>query len=246
MNVFTNPSNIVKGFPFSVTLMIILGTHEAGHYIFAKRGNVAVTYPYFIPAPSFLGTFGAFIKIKSPVPNRNVLIKFSAAGPIAGFLAALPAVIIGLALSEIKDISNTRGILLGSSILFNILSQLIVGVVPDSYDIVLHPIAFAGWIGFFVTALNLLPVSQLDGGHILYAFSERWHRWLSKVIIIILIPLGFYWEGWFIWAILISIFGSKHPPVIDEVTQSTYLEQYLAIISLAILILTFVPIPFNF
>jgi len=208
--------------------------------------SVQATLPYFIPAPSFLGTFGAFIKMKSLIPNRRVLLKIGAAGPFAGFAVALPSTIIGLMLSEVREPSAvSSGISLGSSLLLSFLTKSILGVSNDSADILLHPVAFAGWIGLFVTALNLLPIGQLDGGHIIFALSRRLHNLLSKIAFLLLLPLGFFWEGWLIWAAAIFIFGINHPPVVDETPSLSKEDRILAAVAIIIFVITFIPVPFK-
>lgn len=240
------PHLIYKGLPFSLTLMLILGTHEIGHYLTSRKNGVKATLPYFIPAPSLLGTFGAFIKMKSPIPDRRVLLKIGVAGPLAGFLIALPATIIGLGISEVREPSQIKGgISLGSSILLSFLTKSILGVTDESADIVLHPIAFAGWIGLFVTALNLLPLGQLDGGHIVYSLFKRGHKALSWATFIFLFPLGLFWEGWLFWIMAVFIFGLKHPPLIDEITALEKEDKILGAIALIIFIITFIPVPFK-
>jgi membrane-associated protease RseP (regulator of RpoE activity) len=162
-NPLAAPRDLVLGFMFSIPLLSILGVHELGHYTAARRHDIEVTPPYFIPAPSFIGTFGAFIKIRSPVPNRNALMDIGAAGPIAGAIVAVPVLLIGLKLSVVRETAGMgAGIPLGESLLFRAAIYTVIGSVPDGYDVVLHPVAFAGWIGLLVTALNLLPSGQLD------------------------------------------------------------------------------------
>ena len=164
-----------RGLPFSITLLTILLFHEFGHYFMAKKHRVEASLPYFIPAPSIIGTFGAVIKMRSPLYSKRSLLDIGAAGPLAGVVVAIPATMIGLYFSEIKPIAGMQGgISLGSSLLFSFLSRITIGVVPEHYDIFLHPMAFAGWIGLLVTMLNLIPVGQLDGGHIAYAiFGQK-------------------------------------------------------------------------
>ena len=171
--VATMVTTFLAGGPlFSISLLLILGAHEFGHYWASKKNGVQSTLPYFIPAPPIFiaGTFGAFIQIKQKIPNRMVLMEIGAAGPIAGFVVALPMLILGLYLSPVTPSIGMGSINFGSSLILNLCSQLVLGVDPSSPDINihLHPIAFAGWIGMLVTALNLMPVGQLDGGHIIY------------------------------------------------------------------------------
>ncbi|MDP3110916.1 MAG: site-2 protease family protein, partial [Thermodesulfovibrionales bacterium] len=215
-NITKDPSKILKGLPFSLTLMLILLCHELSHYIASKKHHIKATLPYFIPAPTLIGTMGAFIKMKSPITTRMALIDIGASGPIAGFIISLIATLIGLPLSQVILTKGIKGSLaLGDSLLFSLLSRLILGEIPDSYDVLLHPIAFAGWIGFFVTALNLIPIGQLDGGHIAYAIMGEKHIHISKVLVPVLIVLGFFlWEGWIIWGVLLLILGLRHPPVL--------------------------------
>ena len=158
-------SQIHKGLPFSITLLMILLFHEFGHYFMAKKHHVDATLPYFIPAPSIIGTFGAVIKMRSPLRSKRALLDIGAAGPLAGIIVAIPATIIGLYLSEVKFVTGTHGgISLGSSLLFSFLARLSIGSIPENYDIFLHPVAFAGWIGMLVTMLNLLPIGTIGWG----------------------------------------------------------------------------------
>ncbi|MBI4687516.1 MAG: site-2 protease family protein [Nitrospirae bacterium] len=198
-----NPEKIYLGIPFSATLLTILMTHELSHYFVSRRHNVSVTLPYFIPAPSMIGTFGAIIKMRPPIYDKRSLIDIGSAGPLGGFVVAVAAVIIGLSYSEIIPVGKLpkEGFSLGSSLLFSFLAKLVLNIDMQRYDVVLHPVAFAGWIGLFVTSVNLLPLGQLDGGHIAYAvFGER-QPLIARIVIGILIILGFTtWEGWIVWA----------------------------------------------
>jgi membrane-associated protease RseP (regulator of RpoE activity) len=185
---------LYKGLPFSLTLLTILLFHEFGHYFMARKHRVDATLPYFIPAPPpfILGTFGAVIKMRSPVSSKRALFDIGVAGPLSGVLVAIPAIVVGLRLSEVRVASElTGGLHLGSSLLFLLLSRISVGLVPEGHDIVLHSIAFAGWIGLLVTMINLLPVGQLDGGHVTYAvFGRRWHAKIVSVILPLLLIIG--------------------------------------------------------
>lgn len=227
--------------------MFILLCHELSHYIASKKHNVKATLPYFIPAPTLIGTMGAFIKIQSPITTRQALIDIGSSGPIAGFIVSLAAVIIGLQMSEIKPIiDHGEGLILGDSLLFTFLSKLILGSLSDSQDIFLHPVAFAGWIGFFVTALNLIPVGQLDGGHIAFGILGEKHFTISRILILILIIFGvFFWQGWLIWGILLIILGLEHPPVLLWENSLDKKRRILGWISIIIFIITFTPVPFR-
>jgi membrane-associated protease RseP (regulator of RpoE activity) len=244
-------SQIYKGLPFSLTLLLILLCHEFGHYFMARKHRVDATLPYFIPAPSLIGTFGAVIKMRSPLYSKRALLDVGAAGPLAGVIVAIPAVIVGLQLSEIRPLSQLPegGISLGSSLLFSLLSRLVIGVVPDNYDILLHPVAFAGWIGLLVTMLNLLPVGQLDGGHVAYAvLGQQWHRISSYLMLPILFILGIKaWEGWLVWCVLlIFVTGTKHPPTMDDYLPLDPGRKLIGWLALLLFILTFTPAPFMF
>ena len=248
VNPLKNPLAILQGWPFSVTLMLILGFHEFGHYYLAHKHQVNATLPYFIPAPTFIGTFGAFIKIKSPIYRKAALLQIGAAGPIAGFIIAVPALIIGLSLSQIVEINSANiGITLGDSILMKILLVIIFPGLRETQDIMLHPIAFAGWIGLLVTMLNLLPIGQLDGGHIAYAMLGRKHDKVAKFVLLALIPMGLLSLNWLVWAVLILILmrTTKHPPVEDVDAPLSTLNKRIGYACLAIFILCFIPIPFG-
>jgi len=250
-NVFSNPLEITKGIPFSFTLLLILGCHEFGHYYYAMKHNVDATLPYFIPAPPFLfliGTFGAFIKIKSPIYRRDALLQIGAAGPIAGFIIAVPALIIGLMLSTVVAVDSAQvGIILGDSILMKLLTVIIYPGLPENMDILLHPMAFAGWIGLLVTMLNLLPIGQLDGGHIAYAMLGKKHKTLAKAAFLALIPLSFLSLNWLIWGILILVImrTTNHPPIQDIQTPLSKQNKNIGYICLLIFLLCFIPAPFQ-
>jgi membrane-associated protease RseP (regulator of RpoE activity) len=247
VNVIEEPEKFYKGLPFSLTLMSILLAHELSHYVASRKHNVQATLPYFIPAPTLIGTFGAFIKMKSPVTTRKALLDIGISGPLAGFIISVIVSVIGLFLSKVVPVQETKEALgLGDSLLFSTLSQMILDYQPGSQDILLHPVAFAGWIGFFVTSLNLLPIGQLDGGHIAYAlFGER-HAYLSKVLIPILFLLGiFLWEGWALWAIVLLILGLKHPPIYYSEIPLDSGRRFLGWLGFLIFIITFIPEPFK-
>jgi membrane-associated protease RseP (regulator of RpoE activity) len=242
---WVQPDKIYLGLPFSLTLIFILLTHEMSHYIASRLHNVSATLPYFIPAPSIIGTFGAVIKMKPPIPDRRSLIDIGASGPIGGFIIAVIACIVGLQFSEVKPSGQIQeGLAFGSSLLFSFLTKLVLGIDPEKYDILLHPVAFAGWIGLLVTSLNLLPIGQLDGGHITYALLGEKHAWISKGMLPVLVVLGIvYWEGWLIWAALMIFLGYRHPPVVYPHIQLDRNRKLIGWIALVIFILTFTPTP---
>ncbi len=239
------PEKIYLGLPFSFTLLFILMTHELSHYFTSRRHKVSASLPYFIPAPSIIGTFGAIIKMKPPIPDRRSLIDIGASGPIGGFIIAVIATIIGLSWSEIKPSGEIQGgIAFGSSILFSLISKIVLNVDPEKFDVILHPVAFAGWIGLLVTSLNLLPIGQLDGGHIVYALFGEKHGLISKITIPVLLVMGMvFWRGWIIWAVLMMIIGYRHPPVVYPDIQLDKKRIYMGWASLVIFILTFTPTP---
>jgi membrane-associated protease RseP (regulator of RpoE activity) len=260
VNPFTHPDQLTKGFPFSFALIFILLSHELGHYITSRIHKINATLPYFIPAPTFIGTFGAFIKMRSPVLDRRALLDVGVAGPITGFIVSLPFLIVGLKLSEVKAMVTVPegGFFIGSSLLLSFLTKIIFGDLPDTQQIILHPVAFAGWIGLLVTSLNLLPIGQLDGGHIAYAlFGEKQEK-ISKVAFISLIVLGTYkwmgelfnvqipgWEGWIFWAMLLLMMGLKHPPPINQWVDLDRKRMVMGWIALVIFVITFTPVPFG-
>jgi membrane-associated protease RseP (regulator of RpoE activity) len=245
---FEDFTSIRAGFPFAVTLLSILLFHEMGHYTLSRVHGVRATLPYFIPGlPFFIGTFGAFIRMKSPPRSRRALFDVGAAGPWAGVLLAIPAVVIGLRLSEIRPLGlDEGGLVLGDSILFSALTRVALGVSPDDVTILLHPIALAGWFGLFVTFLNLLPVGQLDGGHVAYSMFGRRHRLVSRAFLIIILFLGTQgWPGWFFWAVLITVLGLDHPPTLDPATPLDGRRRVAAWLTVALFVLTFVAEPLS-
>ena len=246
-NPLSDFTSIRAGFPFSVTLLSILLVHELGHYFLSQVHGVRASLPYFIPGPPFLiGTFGAFIRMKSPPPTRRALFDVGAAGPWAGLLVAIPAVLIGLHLSEVRPLAfDEGGLVLGDSILFSFLTRLALGVVPENVTIVLHPIALAGWFGLFVTVLNLLPISQLDGGHVSYALFGRWHGIISRTFIVAIALLGFRgWPGWFVWVLVPLVIGVDHPPTYDSRTPLDRRRQLAAWLTVGAFIVTLMAEPF--
>jgi len=239
------PLEIYKGLPFSITLLIILLTHEFSHYTASRKHSVEATLPYFIPAPTLFGTLGAFIKMKSPITTRNALMDIGASGPIAGFVISVFATVIGLFFSKIIIAPHIEGaIFFGDSLLFKTLIRLILGPVSENHEVLLHPVAFAGWIGFFVTSINLLPVGQLDGGHIAYALLGEKHEKISMFLIGVLLVLGiFVFQGWLIWAVLLIVLGFRHPPIIYHEIPLDPKRKKIGWIAIIIFILTFTPTP---
>jgi membrane-associated protease RseP (regulator of RpoE activity) len=240
-----DPLKLTSGLPFSISLMVILLSHEAAHYIASKKHRVEATLPYFIPAPSVFGTFGAFIKMKSPIATKNALMDIGASGPIAGFVMSLLACAIGLSMSRIVPVVKvTDEFMFGPSLLFYWLTKLFLGNVPPDYGVSMNPVAFAGWIGFFVTSLNLIPVGQLDGGHIAYALLGERHNMMSKVLIGVLFAMGILlYEGWLIWAVILIVLGFRHPPIVYSDIPLDRKRRIVGWVALAIFIVTFTPVP---
>ena len=210
-----------------------------------KAHGIPSTVPYFIPMPNLLGTLGAFIKIKGIIPNKRVLLDIGMAGPLAGFVLALPATIIGFILSTPVPIYHPTGFNLGNNLLGIILKWIVFPDLPQGFEIMLHPVGFAGYIGLLVTALNLMPVSQLDGGHIASAVLGKKQWDIAKYFLAILFLLGFFWEGWWIWMFLLVIMGYRHPVFEHDARPLGPVRSKLAWLTLIIFVMTFVPIPFS-
>lgn len=242
-----HPNSLLNGIPFAVTLLGILVTHELGHYVLSRIHRVPASLPLFIPGPPhFIGTFGAVIRMKSPIMKRQALFDIGVAGPIAGFIAAVVAILIGLSYSQVVPREHTFGLQLGEPLLLQFFAWLMFGPIPPTHDIVLHPIGFAAWFGFFVTAINLLPLGQLDGGHVVYAVLGRRQRNLAMAVIPILLYLGLTgWPGWILWVGMASIVGIAHPPVVDPYTTLGAKRRWVAWAALIIFIVTFAPVPFS-
>ena len=242
----SKPSNLLLGLPFSLTLMLILFAHEMGHYLFCRYYGVYATLPFFVPFPSLIGTLGAFIRIKSPIRSRSALLDIGIAGPIAGFVFACIALVIGLGLSKPAMLTLPPDVSLGLPPIFHLFARVFHGAngLPLARAN-LHPIAIAAWVGMFATALNLLPGGQLDGGHIVFSISPRLHRIISTITIVILVPLGIYrWMGWFLWAVLLGISGLRHP-MVPEYPGISGGRRWLALLSALMLYLTFTATPFT-
>ncbi|MBZ5536213.1 MAG: site-2 protease family protein [Acidobacteriia bacterium] len=248
LTMFFHPSILLAGVPFSFTLLGILLAHEMGHYVACKIYRIDATLPYFIPAPTLIGTLGAFIRIKGPITHRRALFDIGVAGPIAGFVFAVPALVMSLMFSKVVPISAGTGssIVFGDPLIFRVVEKLIRMKIPDGYDVYLHPVGFAAWVGIFATALNLLPIGQLDGGHILYSVFGKRHLLLSRLFMITLIPLGLkYWTGWLFWAGIMLVLGTRHPRLLDEEIRLGPGRQWVAFVSLLIFVLCFTLSPIS-
>ena len=237
------PVLLLDGLAFSLTLMTILLAHELGHYFACRYYGIDASLPYFLPAPTPIGTLGAFIRIRSPIYTRRALFDVGIAGPLAGFALLLPALAIGVANSKvIPGIAERGDLIFGVPSIVRALEWVIFPGVPAA-NIFLHPVARAAWVGILATALNLIPIGQLDGGHILYAFAGHKHKLLSRLFVIALVPLGiFYSHTWLVWAVLLFLFALRHPTIFDE-TPLDRNRVLLGAAALAIFLLTFTLTP---
>ena len=235
----------LAGLPFSIAIMSILFAHEMGHYLACRYYRIDASLPYFIPFPSLVGTMGAFIRIRSPFPDRGSLLEVGIAGPIAGFVVAVAALVFSIGQSRFVDPETLKGgIFLGEPLIFKA-GQYLMGMTPPSgMDTYMHPICFAAWFGFLATALNLLPAAQLDGGHVIYALFGPYHKWISQAVVAILVPLAiFYWYGWWLWIVLLLVIKLRHPSTLDDSLPLRRRHIVLGWIGLAMLILCFTPAP---
>jgi membrane-associated protease RseP (regulator of RpoE activity) len=237
-----SPALLLKGAWFSVPLMIILLAHEMGHYLACRYYNIDATLPFFLPAPTPIGTLGAFIRIQSPIYTKRALFDVGIAGPLAGFAVLLPALILGIAWSKIlPGVAESGDLVFGVPLLQRLLESLLLPGVGTA-NIYLHPVGRAAWVGILATALNLLPIGQLDGGHILYSFIGRRHRLLSRIFVAALVPMGYYSRSWLVWAVLLFFFGMRHPVIYDQQGVGSQ-RSWLGVAALAIFILTFTLAP---
>jgi membrane-associated protease RseP (regulator of RpoE activity) len=233
---------LIDGIAFAVALLAIIGSHETAHYFAAKKHGVKATLPYFIPAPTLVGTFGAVINVKSAIPNKNALFDLGVSGPIAGIIVTIPVLIIGVLLSTVAPMQNAS-IQFFPSILMYIPMAIAFPSVPEGYGVMLHPVAFAAWVGIVVTMLNLMPVGVLDGGHISRSlFKEKIHYYISIVGVIVTLFIG-----WYLMAILMAVFlffvSRRHPGALDNVSKISKNRKIIAIIVIIIFILCLSPMP---
>lgn len=240
---FDRPSELSRGLPFSLTLMTILMAHEMGHYVACHYYRINATLPFFLPAPTLIGTLGAFIRIRSPIYTRKALFDVGIAGPLAGFVVLLPALAIGMAYSRIiPGIAGRGDLVFGAPVLQRLMETALFPGISAS-DISLHPIARAAWVGMLATALNLLPIGQLDGGHILYSFAGRYHKSLSLMFVVALVPIGlFYSYSWLVWAAVLFILGMRHPSIQDPAELGSGRGK-LGVLALLIFVLSFTLAP---
>jgi membrane-associated protease RseP (regulator of RpoE activity) len=246
----TLPALVLRGLWYSVTILLILGCHEMGHYLACRYYDVDASLPFFIPAPFVMtGTLGAFIRIREPIQHKHVLFDIGIAGPIAGFLVAVPALFIGVAMSHVTRIPpNTPGLWeIGEPLLFKAAEWVFWGSAPDGYSLNMHPVAFAAWFGLLATALNLFPIGQLDGGHISYAVFGRRSTYITFAAIGVAAILVYVATSWLLWTALmitmLVLFGPRHPPVADEHVPLDRTRLLLAVFALLMFVLCFTPAP---
>ena len=250
---FAHPARLLGGIPFAATVMLFFLAHEMGHYLCCRRYGIYSTLPFFIPMPTPIGTMGAVILIRSPIRSRTALFDIAIAGPIAGFVVAAFVLAFSLGLSRPLPLNAAApGYELSYPLYFTLTQRLLssIGVLHGAAALLplsrllLHPTAIAAWVGMFATTLNLLPGGQLDGGHIVFSLAPRIHKFVSRLTILILLPMAYYWwTGWLVWAILLQLSSLRHPQV-AEWPQVSGARTWLAIFALLMLVLTMMPAPF--
>jgi membrane-associated protease RseP (regulator of RpoE activity) len=245
--VWNSQDLLATGLAFSLPALAILLAHELGHYLACRRYRLPASLPYFLPAPLGFGTFGAFIRIQAPIRNRRELFDVGIAGPLAGFVALVPFLLYGVAHSTPGHLGELggQGTLwwLGRPLAIELATWIFHGPLPPGTVLNLHPAAMAAWLGLLATALNLLPLGQLDGGHILHATVGRWQRPIAVAFWLFLLAAGFYWRGWWLWCVISIVLRLFHPPVGDEETPLDPARRRLAWVALAVFLLAFTPVP---
>jgi membrane-associated protease RseP (regulator of RpoE activity) len=256
--VWGDPELLGAGLAFAVTALGILLVHEMGHYLTCRHHRLPSTLPRFLPAPVALGTFGAFLRIRTAIRGKRELFDVGASGPLAGFVVLLPALWWGVAASEVAPWPHPAhpaqagqtgpgtepGVLApGQCLALWLTTHLLHGPLPEGMTLLLHPVALGAWLGLLATAINLLPLAQLDGGHILYAVAgARQRRW-ARPLWLLLLAAGFWWSGWFLWCLIVGLMGLSHPPVRDETTPLDRPRKWLALACLVVFVLSFMPVP---
>lgn len=265
--VWTEPAHVALGLSFSLPALFILLCHEMGHYLACRYYRLPATLPYFLPVPLGIGTLGAFIRIRAPIRSRRQLFDVGVAGPIAGFVALVPFLLAGVALSEPVAVERLSpeaaqavaeeamaagalpdvGMLLvpGRCLALELAGRAFHGPLPEGAVLDLHPFALAAWFGLLVTAMNLLPLGQLDGGHVLYATAGPVQRRLALPLWLLLGLAGLHWPGWWLWCLIVLLMGLRHPPVMEEAAPLDRRRRWLALAALAIFLLSFMPVPLD-
>jgi membrane-associated protease RseP (regulator of RpoE activity) len=238
-----DPAYLLDGLPFSLTLLAILMAHEMGHYFAARYYGVDATLPFFLPAPTLIGTLGAFIRIRSPILSKRILFDIGIAGPLAGFALLVWPLAAGMSLSKVVPGIGAQGeLVFGTPLILRLFEWVLFPGAPIN-DIYLHPVARAAWVGVLATALNLLPIGQLDGGHILYAFLGERTRLLSRLFVLLLVPMGFFFAySWLVWAAILFFFGMRHPAIFDP-NPIGRVRTRLGVLALIIFLLSFTLAP---
>jgi membrane-associated protease RseP (regulator of RpoE activity) len=239
----------VQGLWYSSTLLAILGAHEAGHYLACRYYRIGASLPYFLPIPlSLTGTAGAFIRIRQPITTKPALFDIGVAGPFAGMLVAVPALFIGLAMSNLAPLPPVfSGAELGEPLLFKAAAWIVWGDIPERLSLNMHPMAFAAWFGLLATALNLFPIGQFDGGHISYAAFGRRSIYVTIGTIAVALGLCFYSTSWIVWTglaiVVLSVFGWRHPPTWDDHVPLDRTRTGLAVLAFVVFVVCFTPAP---
>ena len=241
---------LTGGLWYSGTILLILGCHELGHYFACRYYDVDASLPYFLPMPLVLtGTLGAFIRIREPIPSKRMLFDIGIAGPIAGFVVAVPALVLGLALSNVVQLPDPLPPLIefGEPLLYKLTSWIIWGATPAGFTVNMHPMAFGAWFGLLATALNLFPIGQLDGGHIAYAVLGRRSSVITLITVAIAMMLSYFSSSWIVWTglmiVMLVLFGRHHPQTYDEHVPLGSTRLLLALFALAMFVLCFTPVP---
>jgi membrane-associated protease RseP (regulator of RpoE activity) len=244
--VLTVVSVSLSGGPrLALGLLSILMAHEMGHYIACRHYRVDATLPYFLPFPflSLAGTLGAFIRIRGPIPNRRALFDIGIAGPLAGFVLCLPVLVLGVREAQLLPEAPAAGIYLGEPLLFKAAVWLLKGATPDRMTLTLGPLGLAAWFGLFVTALNLIPIGQLDGGHVTYALFRQRAALVSRIGSWVCVALIYFGPNWLIWSILLRVLGRRHPPTLDDGAPLGQGRTWIGALGLVVFIACFVPNP---
>ncbi len=246
--VWSDPELLRRGLAFSVSVLFILFCHEMGHYLACRWYRLPATPPYFLPFPLGLGTLGAFIRIRAPIRLKRQLFDVGIAGPLAGFAALIPVLLYGLARSQLVPMAELEDVggpfvFVGNSLALRWGVHMTHGSLPPGYFLDFHPAALAAWVGLLATSLNLLPLGQLDGGHILYASAGRWQRRLALPFWLLLLAAGFFWPVWWVWCVFVLLMGLRHPPVRDEDAPLGKGRQALAFVALLVFLFSFMPSP---
>jgi membrane-associated protease RseP (regulator of RpoE activity) len=239
--------SLTEGLSYCIPIILILLGHEMGHYLMSRRYGIKATLPFFLPFPfPPFGTLGAVIRMGGTISSRKALFDMGVAGPFTSLLLSIPAIVIGLRLSTVIPIAHfTDGMILAEPPLFTLIQKLVFGEIPETHTVILHPIGYAGWVGLFVTALNLLPVGQLDGGHIAYSLFGRRSRAIFLIAIAVMAFITvFYNPGWFLLLILIILFGFRHPAPLDDQTPLDGKRKLMGGIAFLAFFLSFTPAPF--